>query len=141
MGFDIDLFLKKAEEQDRGYETPCLIWTAALGGKGSYGTYSWTDNGVHYQFPAHRIAYELFIGSIPEGYEIDHLCQVHECIRHLEAVTRQTNMDRVRERKGICRNGHLKTEENIYRHPRTNKIHGCKACRREAVRRSKGGVA
>jgi hypothetical protein len=84
------------------------------------------------------LSYELFVGPIPPKYEVDHLCRVHECVKpvHLEAVTKAVNM--ARTRKEICGNGHELTEDNIYRHPRTGNIHGCKECRREAVRRSKG---
>ena len=43
---------------------------------------------------AHRAAYELFVGPIPSGYEIDHLCRVRDCVNpdHLEAVTRRENL-------------------------------------------------
>lgn len=43
---------------------------------------------------AHRWAHEYFIGPIPEGFEIDHLCRVRNCVRpeHLEAVDHRTNV-------------------------------------------------
>lgn len=45
---------------------------------------------------AHRMAYVLFVGPIPEGLEIDHLCRNRRCVlpEHLEAVTRKENMRR-----------------------------------------------
>ena len=63
----------------------------------------------------HRAAYEAYNGSIPQGYEIDHLCQVRNCYnpRHLEAVTRQENMQRSWERRRArklgepCGRGHV----------------------------------
>jgi hypothetical protein len=45
---------------------------------------------------AHRFAYELMVGPIPEDLELDHLCGVRECVnpRHLEAVTHLVNVRR-----------------------------------------------
>jgi hypothetical protein len=45
---------------------------------------------------AHRIAYEMTKGLIPEGLVIDHLCRVHCCVNpdHLEAVTQLENVRR-----------------------------------------------
>jgi hypothetical protein len=45
---------------------------------------------------AHRASYETFVGPIPEGLEIDHLCRVRECVNpeHLEPVTHEVNMQR-----------------------------------------------
>jgi hypothetical protein len=41
----------------------------------------------------HRLAYEVFVGPIPEGLHIDHLCRNRRCIKpaHLEAVTQAEN--------------------------------------------------
>ena len=45
---------------------------------------------------AHRVAYRLFVGPIPDGLTIDHLCRVRTCINpsHLEPVTRSENTRR-----------------------------------------------
>ena len=45
---------------------------------------------------AHRVAYELFVGPIPDGLELDHLCRRRNCINpdHLEAVTHAENIAR-----------------------------------------------
>jgi hypothetical protein len=42
---------------------------------------------------AHRIVYEDFVGPIPDGFEIDHICRVKACanFRHLRLVTRKQN--------------------------------------------------
>lgn len=44
----------------------------------------------------HRVVYTELVGPIPEGKEIDHLCRNRACCNpdHLEAVSRQTNMQR-----------------------------------------------
>jgi len=71
---------------------------------------------------AHRLAYELAIGPIPEGLQIDHLCRVRSCVNpsHLEAVTQQENISRsdaptaVNARRAECIRGHAFTKDNTY---------------------------
>ena len=50
---------------------------------------------------AHRLAYEAWIGEIPQGLEIDHLCSVKACVKpiHLEAVTHAENIERAARRR------------------------------------------
>ena len=42
---------------------------------------------------AHRIAYEAFIGPVPDGLHLDHLCRNRRCVKpaHLEPVTQAEN--------------------------------------------------
>lgn len=67
----------------------CWLWTAHLS-RGKRGS----GYGKHGKDYAHRLAYEVWVGSIPPDKEIDHLCRVRRCIRpaHLEVVSRQTNL-------------------------------------------------
>lgn len=133
------LFASKIVEEDHGYVTPCWIYTGAVGGHGNYGMFSWIVAGEHFTRAAHIVAYETMVGPVPKGLELDHLCKVRICVIHLEAVTREENARRAR--RSVCSNGHIRTDENTYFHPTTGRVHGCKDCRREAVRRSKGGGA
>ena len=50
-------------------------------------------------FRAHRVAYALANGQIPDGFTIDHLCQNRRCCNpaHLEAVSVSENVKRRRE--------------------------------------------
>lgn len=78
-------------EQDRGYETPCWIWTGSTIRSG-YGRLMYRGE----QVLAHRRYYEHHVGPIPEGLTIDHLCRVRACVNpdHLEPVTNAENVRR-----------------------------------------------
>ena len=43
---------------------------------------------------AHLVVYELLVGSVPDGLELDHTCQQKHCVNpwHLEPVTRRDNI-------------------------------------------------
>lgn len=106
---------------------PCWLWTGALYSVG-YGQWRAYHGGL--SGPAHRYAYELEHGPIPEGLECDHLCQNKRCIRpsHLEPVTHAENQRRTR--RPLCRRGHPLTDENTYTHiDRKNLPHRrCRIC-------------
>jgi len=63
---------------------------------------------------AHRFAYELLVGPIPDGLHTDHLCRNHSCVRpdHLEPVTCAVNVQRgigpaaLNAKKAHCMHGH-----------------------------------
>ena len=68
---------------------------------------------------AHRAAWMIAVGPIPEGLAIDHLCNVRACVNpdHMELVTKGENTRRARgwawqERKTHCPQGHEYTPEN-----------------------------
>lgn len=52
-------------------------------------------------YAAHRLAYTLTKGPIPDGLEIDHICNVKACVNpaHLEAVSHRENIVRGYERR------------------------------------------
>lgn len=94
---------------------------------------------------AHRIAYELVVGPIPEGLTIDHLCRNRACVNtdHLDPCTGKENTLRgetitaFNARKTECLRGHPFSIENTHFFVRRNGKHGraCRTCKREAMRR------
>lgn len=75
---------------DRRGETECWMWRGCVNPVTGYGQWA---NGYSI-IGAHRVAYELMVGPIPSGLEIDHLCRVRACVNpaHLEAVTHRENI-------------------------------------------------
>lgn len=62
-----------------------------------YGQFSENQRVIY----AHRWAYEHFIGPIPAGLHIDHLCNNPSCVKpdHLEPVTQAENNRRAAARR------------------------------------------
>jgi hypothetical protein len=73
----------------------CWNWRGHVGRIG-YGQFS--VNGVATN--AHRVAYELWVGEIPEGSVVHHKCSVKACVNpaHLQAITPQENVAEMFER-------------------------------------------
>lgn len=82
--------------EDRGYRTPCWIWTRAKN-KGGYGQI-WVKHPRPRLRSTHIVFYERKYGPVPEGMELDHLCEVKSCCNpdHVEPVTHAENVRRGR---------------------------------------------
>lgn len=71
----------------------CWEWTAARVRK--YGMFRVVVNGKKVMRKAHRLAFELASGPIPEGVVIDHICHHEACVNptHLRPVTVKQNAE------------------------------------------------
>lgn len=98
---------------------------------------------------AHRASYEAFVGPIPDGLPLDHLCWNTACWRpdHLDPVPQRLNLARSRNHVATnmilthCRRGHELTEANTYRSKQRPQVRDCRTCRREASRRAAAKAA
>ena len=111
----------------------CWLWTAGLSDTG-YGQF-WTGGKCQ---SAHRFSYETFVGPIPDGLHIDHLCRVRACVNptHLEPVPPGVNNARgfspsaLNAQKTHCPQGHAYAGENLV--VIRGKRH-CRECKRRQV--------
>lgn len=130
-------------------ENGCWLWTGTRL-KDGYGLI-WVDGKNVF---AHRFAYQISYGPIPEGMEIDHTCHgidqscaggpscIHRpCVNpsHLEAVPHHVNILRgrlwlVSGGKTHCPHGHPYIEGNIYR---TAGERRCRLCSIAASRKQR----
>lgn len=108
----------------------CWEWRAYRNADG-YGTFN-RDRSKPER--AHRVAYELVVGPIPEGLTLDHLCRNRGCVNptHLEPVPNRVNLLRgensaaKRARQTVCKRGHPLAGPNLHVDPRGYRR--CKAC-------------
>lgn len=136
--------MSKVREENRGYPTTCWVWQGTTGGGNigqPYGMF-WLDGRTQL---AHRAAYSLLVGPVPDGLELDHLCRIRLCVRplHLEPVSSQVNVHRSdspmgqNARKTLCRRGHPFT--GMWRGRRT--CRACSAIRTQEHRARKAAAA
>jgi hypothetical protein len=78
--------------------TGCWEWIGArdMRRETPYGKISTWEYGRRRKRQAHIVSYETFIGPVPPGHEVDHLCRYGFCIcpDHLEPVLPAVNKER-----------------------------------------------
>jgi len=98
---------------NKGDGTGCWLWTCAL--TRGYGSVGWKGRTRY----AHLVAYELLVGPVPKGKELDHVkangCTSTACVKaiadefgpaHLEPVTKLENIRRAAAARNHCPRGH-----------------------------------
>lgn len=108
-------------------QSGCWVWMGYIGTQG-YGQASLRRRDEY----VHRLSHELWVGPIPDGYDVDHLCHNRDvaceggitclhrrCVNpdHLEAISKKENRRRQRNvieqmNRTHCPQGHPYDDEN-----------------------------
>lgn len=122
----VERFWPKVDKHD---DDQCWLWLGAVNKQTGYGQVF--DGRV--MIGAHRAAYMLEVGPIPDGLTLDHSCNRRTCVnpKHLTPCTTQVNTQLAVERRDSCRQGHLRAV-NTYVDPKG--IARCRACNTERAR-------
>jgi hypothetical protein len=74
------------------------MWSGPTNGRDvcDYGRLFMGDKAIPRYMQAHRWAYQFFIGPVPDGLELDHLCEITLCVNpwHLDPVPHAINVKR-----------------------------------------------
>ena len=131
---------------DKGDGLGCWWWRATRSPEG-YGKYTFKGRTKF----AHRMAYELAHGPVPDGMHLHHRCQHPLCVRpdHLEVLEPSVHLGLTRRERGpierveppaklapakreFCTQGHPYDDANTYRSP-DGKRH-CRICMNKRTR-------
>jgi HNH endonuclease len=130
-------FFAKVDKSD-----DCWVWTGARWSRG-YGQL----RGDGRRLLAHRVAWQLVNGPIPDGLQVCHRCDNPPCVRpdHLflgsasiNALDRDNKGRNGQAAKAYCPAGHEYSDANTYRN--RNGHRRCRACHRASVARHSAKV-
>ena len=115
----------------------CWVW---IGHRFPNGYGSFSPGGREHSVYAHRWSYQHYIGPIPDGREVAHICGNPSCVNpgHLRAMTHRENLfdtptsTRRNAEKTYCKHGHKYTPENTIR--LGNGWRQCRECKRLSLR-------
>lgn len=120
-----DAFQAYIIDRSRTNQSGCWLWSLTKDRDGyGYGCFQQRKRR------AHRLSYEAFVGPVPEGLHLDHLCRERSCVNpaHLESVTCGENIRRGNvgsKQRTHCKRGHS-FAENGYRAKSGQKL--CRLC-------------
>ncbi len=140
IGDGVEAILANATERFWSYvsEEPtsgCWLWSGGAN-RGGYGTLTVTIFSRHRHIQAHRFSYELNGGTIPDGYDLHHRCNIPCCVnpQHLEPLDRFShvmltpgNVAYIHAAKTHCINGHPLEGDHIRKRGRQR---FCRICAR-----------
>lgn len=113
------------------------LWTGPITGASGYGKMKIFGGFAL----AHRFSYELHVGPIPDGLDLDHQCDIRLCVnyKHLKPMTRRENILRgnglaaQNARKTHCPQGHPYDAPNTYT---SGGRRWCRACGNKRARKN-----
>ena len=136
----VDRFWRRVSKGDE-----CWLWTAYK--SGGYGVLCCGRRGLNRR--AHRVAWEITNGPIPEGLYVCHSCDNPSCVRpaHLFLGTQSHNMSDMwrkerrprklatpRQLKTHCKYGHSLGDAIVGRNQQGYRRRACRVCSRAACR-------
>lgn len=133
-------------------ESGCWLWLRGINAKG-YGQFG----RKHGSDQAHRVAWELYRGQIPDGMNVCHSCDVRCCVNpdHLFLGTQKDNMQdcmkkgrlsiaaaiskaaAIKKAQTHCKRGHSFSGMNLYITPKGMRV--CKSCKVILAKKYAGG--
>jgi hypothetical protein len=89
----MDVRKRFEEKVERLPWSGCWVWVGAISDKG-YGNLSFGTPPKRKRKAAHRVSYELHVGSIPKGFDVCHRCDITTCVNpnHLFVGTAKDNV-------------------------------------------------
>ena len=144
MTLDMDDLKERIESRVAVDEDGCWMWTGTVGTR-NHGLLKYKGKYIS----AHKTAYRVFVGEIPEGMNVSKVCKERLCVNpdHMRLVDMyESQMEGEspsarNKRKTHCCLGHEFTEENtIVRYSKKGRRgRSCRECRRSYKRRKMQG--